>query len=141
MRIHRQHTPIPAHVSATEQTATSSHPLRGLARSVVLVLFGAQLALGCSLASVKTKPRDARAARDGGPAALCTKRSWSPFLDLGGMLASAVLMVASIEDDSSVTTGLGAGMTATFALSAGFGLATAPAARRLQNQLRRAEYS
>ncbi|HMI94056.1 MAG TPA: hypothetical protein VK509_21935 [Polyangiales bacterium] len=100
------------------------HLLRHLARSVALVLCGAQLAIGCSLGAVKTKPRDARAAAEGRPAALCTKNSWSPFLDLGGMLASAVLMVAAIGDDSSVPAALGAGMTTTFGLSAGFGLAT-----------------
>jgi hypothetical protein len=116
--------------SSQSKPHTRSRQCGAIARSVALALFGAQLALGCSLASVKAKPRDARAAADGTPTALCTKNDWSPFVDLGGMLGSAVLMVAAVADDSSVVAGVGAGLTATFGLSAGFGLATAPGCKQ-----------
>jgi hypothetical protein len=96
------------------------------ARLGVVALLGAQLMLGCSLGVVRTKPRDASAARPGEPASWCTKSVWWPVLDLVGVAAGTTLLVAGISEDSSVATGLGAGAVATFGLSAGYGFATAP---------------
>ena len=82
--------------------------------------------LGCRLAAVRTLPRDERAIANDDPPSVCTKSEWYPLLDVIGFGAGAALLVAGASEDSAVVTALGAGATASFGLSAGFGFATAP---------------
>lgn len=93
------------------------------ARTSVYAFLLIALSSGCSMV-ITRRPRDA----SGNPidvARPCTVNEWIPLVDIAGMVAGGVALGLGISDHDSVFTTLGAGSTALYTASAGYGFVSA----------------